>query len=195
MAIADSTKWQAEQRPEQRAAQREDEITLLRRSWTAPRWSCRQWGLLKRKHGETEGICCMIDAVDLLDGKLDGKPSRLPENCGLHAPGVCGDEHVLFCGTEVAQVKCLIIDRRLLTRATPAGRTHSKEQAQCNRSHCPVPAFNHRTSLQPSFVPPSNAHAFAFIGLTRGRRSIRVIAREDERCHPLFSFAIMPPIT
>ena len=40
------------------------------------------WELLKKKHGATEDeLLEMIQSVDLMDGKIDGKPSRIPDNC------------------------------------------------------------------------------------------------------------------
>ena len=84
------------------------EITLLRQELDRTTLVVQaMWELLKKKHGETEeDLLHMIDAVDLLDGKLDGKPSRLPENCpDCTRPVSVVTNTCFFCGTEVKRVK------------------------------------------------------------------------------------------
>ena len=63
------------------------------------------WELLKKKHGSSEDdLLNMIDAVDLLDGKLDGKPSRIPQNCpDCTRPVSVATNTCFFCGTPVVR--------------------------------------------------------------------------------------------
>ena len=65
------------------------------------------WELLKKKNGATEDeMLEMILAVDLMDGKIDNKPSRLPENCPqCQRPVSISTNSCFFCGTVVERLK------------------------------------------------------------------------------------------
>ncbi|MEI6234097.1 MAG: hypothetical protein WCT04_13665 [Planctomycetota bacterium] len=65
------------------------------------------WELLKKKHGATENeMLEMIQAVDMLDGKVDGKPSRIPDNCPqCMRPVSVTTNSCFFCGTVVERKK------------------------------------------------------------------------------------------
>lgn len=65
------------------------------------------WELLKKKHGATEDeLLEMIQAVDLMDGKIDGKPSRIPDNCpSCTRPVSISTNSCFFCGTTVERKK------------------------------------------------------------------------------------------
>jgi hypothetical protein len=65
------------------------------------------WELLKKKQGVTEDeMLEMILAVDLMDGKVDGKPSRIPENCPqCTRPVSVSTNTCFFCGTAVERKK------------------------------------------------------------------------------------------
>ena len=65
------------------------------------------WELLKKKHGTTEDeLLQMILAVDMLDGKVDGKPSRIPDKCPQCArPVSIATSSCFFCGTVVDRKK------------------------------------------------------------------------------------------
>ena len=61
------------------------------------------WEMLKKKHGANEEeMIAMIEAVDMLDGKIDGKPTRLPETCPECTRPVSIATHTcFFCGKVV----------------------------------------------------------------------------------------------
>ncbi|HLX62737.1 MAG TPA: hypothetical protein VKX17_15780 [Planctomycetota bacterium] len=63
------------------------------------------WEMLKKKHGATEEeMLQTIESVDLMDGKLDGKPSRIPENCpDCQRPVSVATSTCFFCGTPVVR--------------------------------------------------------------------------------------------
>lgn len=65
------------------------------------------WEMMKKKHGATEGeLLELIQAVDMMDGKVDGKPSRIPENCPECArPVSVATNACFFCGTVVERKK------------------------------------------------------------------------------------------
>ncbi len=65
------------------------------------------WELLKKKHGVVEDeLLEMILAVDMMDGKVDGRPSRIPENCPqCTRPVSISTNTCFFCGTVVDRKK------------------------------------------------------------------------------------------
>ena len=65
------------------------------------------WELLKKKHGATEDeMVDLIQAVDMMDGKIDGKPSRIPQNCPeCTRPVSIATNTCFFCGTVVERKK------------------------------------------------------------------------------------------
>ena len=82
-----------------RCAVRSPKLPRCARNSTAPPSSSKpMWELLKKKNGATEDeMLEMILAVDMMDGKIDNKPSRLPENCpAMPAPRFDLDQLLLF---------------------------------------------------------------------------------------------------
>jgi len=65
------------------------------------------WELLKKKNSATEEeLVEMISAIDMLDGKADGKPSRVPEDCpDCLRPLSLATNTCFFCGTVVERKK------------------------------------------------------------------------------------------
>lgn len=65
------------------------------------------WELVKTKLGTTEEeMIELIHAVDMLDGKADGKPSRIPDNCPQCTRPVSVQTNTcFFCGTMVIRSK------------------------------------------------------------------------------------------
>ena len=65
------------------------------------------WELLKNKLGASEEeLMALIQAVDMLDGKIDNRPSRIPENCPHCTRPVSIHTHTcFFCGTGVIRKK------------------------------------------------------------------------------------------
>jgi hypothetical protein len=65
------------------------------------------WELLKKKTNSTEEeLLEMIQSVDMLDGKVDGKPTRVPENCpACTRPVSVQTSKCFFCGTPVQRKK------------------------------------------------------------------------------------------
>lgn len=65
------------------------------------------WEVMKTKLGMSEeAMVQLIEEVDLRDGKLDGKPSRIPENCPeCTRPVSVHTNACFFCGTVVERRK------------------------------------------------------------------------------------------
>lgn len=63
--------------------------------------------IMKSKMGlSEEAMMEMIESVDMLDGKLDGKPSRIPENCPeCTRPVSVQTNTCFFCGISVERRK------------------------------------------------------------------------------------------
>lgn len=65
------------------------------------------WELLKKRSELTEEkMLEMIFAVDMMDGKVDGKPSRIPDNCPqCTRPISVATNSCFFCGIVVERKK------------------------------------------------------------------------------------------